>query len=70
MEDIKKEHATTPELQVLNPETLHPDWALTYGVYLFKGKIYLPQNSSLKTYLLKEFHSLPLGGHGVSTRPT
>lgn len=33
----------------------------------FKGKLYIPSSSHLKTVLLEEFHSSQIGGHsGIS----
>jgi hypothetical protein len=31
--------------------------------YFFKGKLFIPSDSSLKTVLLEEFHASMLGGH-------
>lgn len=49
--------------KVQNDPVAFPKFEVIRGVLYFKGKLYIPSNSPLKTLLLEEFHSSPLGGH-------
>lgn len=45
----------------------YPHFQVFHGLLFFKGKLFVPSNSSLKNVMLEEFHSSPLGGHsGIS----
>ncbi|XP_077219595.1 uncharacterized protein LOC143853740 [Tasmannia lanceolata] len=49
----------------IKADTTHYTWR--HGLLLYKGKIIIPTDSGLKTTLLQEFHSSPVGGHaGIS----
>lgn len=38
-------------------------WSFSHGLLRYKGRIYLPENSTLIPILLAEYHSTLLGGH-------
>lgn len=40
-----------------------PKFKVIRGILYFKGKLYIPSNSPLKSLILEEYHSSPLGGH-------
>lgn len=64
-DDIKRRQAEVPELQILKDSILPPGWTTSDGVFLYKDKIYIPNQSKLKKSILQEFLSFPLGGHGA-----
>lgn len=66
IEDIKKEQAATQEIKELSQDA--QDWEIKDREYLFNGKIYIPNQSTLKTTLLKEFHNSPAEGHEAYIR--
>uniref|UniRef100_A0A0V0J0A5 Putative ovule protein n=1 Tax=Solanum chacoense TaxID=4108 RepID=A0A0V0J0A5_SOLCH len=43
----------------------YPGYLYRGGLLFFKGRLVLPTDSSLRLYLLHEFHSSPVGGHSV-----
>lgn len=63
-EDIKREQAEASELQILMDSILPTEWAKADGIYFYKGKIYIPNHSTLKLLIVEEFHNSPVGGHG------
>lgn len=68
LEDLRQDIATNPAFMELfckirnNPEA-HPDYTITNGLILHKGRIWIPSDSSFTKLLLEEFHKTPTGGH-------
>lgn len=63
IEDIKRDQVEAHRLQNLQDSTPSP-WIKVDELYFYKDKIYIPQNSLLKSIILQEFHKSPVGGHG------
>lgn len=65
---LREAYQTDPELSKLytevetNPAS-HPSFTIVQGLLLCNGKIYIAPNSPLKSIMIEEFHSSPLGGH-------
>jgi len=45
-----------------------PHFQVIEGMLFFQGKLYIPSSSPIKTMLLEEFHSSPIGGHSGITK--
>ncbi|KAL4297251.1 hypothetical protein GQ457_12G025690 [Hibiscus cannabinus] len=45
-----------------------PGYTENQGLLLFKGRVVVPNESALRSRLLREFHSSPLGGHAGIAR--
>lgn len=63
-EEIRKD----PTLQrlkqdLLNADKHHPGYLLVEDRILYKGRSVIPQNSSLREVLLREYHDSAMGGH-------
>jgi hypothetical protein len=41
----------------------YPGFRIIQGLLYFRDKLYIPADSPIKTLLLQEFHSSPIGGH-------
>jgi hypothetical protein len=46
--------------QVQESPSSHPGFQVINGLLYFRGKLYIPANSSIKHLLLEEYHSSPL----------
>lgn len=60
-EDVKREQAEAPEIQILKDSILPTEWTKANGIYFYKGKIYIPNHSTLKLLILEKFHKSPVG---------
>ncbi|PNX96980.1 retrotransposon-related protein, partial [Trifolium pratense] len=49
--------------QVRDSPSTHPEFQIIQDLLFYRGKLFIPTNSSIKTMLLEEFHSSPIGGH-------
>ncbi|CAJ2641599.1 unnamed protein product [Trifolium pratense] len=49
--------------QVRESLSTHPEFKIIQDLLFYRGKLFIPTNSSIKTMLLEEFHSSPIGGH-------
>lgn len=49
-------------------QEVYPDYTERDGLLLFRGKILVPNEATLRSLLLREFHSSVVGGHAGITR--
>ncbi|KAM0057208.1 putative nucleotidyltransferase, Ribonuclease H [Helianthus debilis subsp. tardiflorus] len=62
-----------PVLQQLYTDVLQdplrfPDYQIHNGLLLFRGRLVIPNDTTIKQQLLQEFHASPSGGHSGITR--
>ncbi|PNX78431.1 transposon Tf2-1 polyprotein, partial [Trifolium pratense] len=68
MEHLRQSFAMDPTLQEFiqkieaSPAT-YPGFQIIQGLIYFRGKLYIPSDSPIKSLLLNEFHSSLIGGH-------
>lgn len=68
IDDLRKELSSDVDYQtkcqqVAVDPSLAPDYTVSNGLLLHKGRIWIPSTSRFKALLLKEFHETPIGGH-------
>jgi len=68
IEELRNEMRQDPTYQefckkVNSDPSSYPDYVISNGLLLKKGRIWLPPNSRFKVLLMKEFHETPIGGH-------
>ena len=52
------------ELKQSGTKTIRSDeWALEQGLVLYRGKVYVPKNTKLRTEIIKLHHDSPVAGH-------
>lgn len=67
-EAIRKSYTSHPDTvkliaAVTNDPGQNTEFSIRDGILLFKGKVWIPENSALQPLLLAEFHTTPTGGH-------
>ncbi|KAI5434724.1 hypothetical protein KIW84_021518 [Lathyrus oleraceus] len=68
IDDLRKELSSDVDYQtkcqqVAVDPSLAPNYTISNGLLLHKGRIWIPSTSRFKAMLLKEFHETPIGGH-------
>ena len=68
IEVLRRENHTLPNLLEIHTRLQDPvanasPFSSLNGLLLYKGRLVVGKDSSLKKLLLKEFHETPIGGH-------
>jgi hypothetical protein len=53
-----KDHVATEQLQ-----TQSPGWNKTNNLVYFKGRLYVPQDKTLRKEIMEQYHDAPIAGH-------
>lgn len=65
---LKQSWSIDPELQtiiidLINDPTSHGDYSWHHNLLTYKGKLVVSSEGNVKTQILHELHSSPIGGH-------